>query len=72
MHLIASSRLGAAPLTTTMEHCRCRNHHDAPSSWLRRPGTLILVPVIGVVADFTGLWLYERRLRSRPAGEQRG
>jgi hypothetical protein len=33
---------------------------------------LILVPVIGVVADFTGLWLYERRLRSRPAGEQRG
>jgi hypothetical protein len=24
MHLIASSRLGAALLTTTMEHCRCR------------------------------------------------
>jgi hypothetical protein len=33
---------------------------------------LILVPVIGVVAGFTGLRLYERRLRRRAAGEQRG
>jgi hypothetical protein len=32
-------RPGRGPLTTTMEHCRCQNHHDAPSSWLRRPGT---------------------------------
>jgi hypothetical protein len=22
-----------------MEHCRCQNHHDAPSSWLGRAGT---------------------------------
>ena len=22
-------------LTTTMEHCRCSDHHDVPSSWLR-------------------------------------
>jgi hypothetical protein len=39
MHLIAFRRLEAGPLTTTMEHCRCQNHHDAPSSWLRRPST---------------------------------
>jgi hypothetical protein len=25
----------AGALTTTMEHCRCSDHHDVPSSWLR-------------------------------------
>jgi hypothetical protein len=39
MHLIASRRLQAGPLTTTMLHRRGQNHHDAPSSWLRRRGT---------------------------------
>src|SRR5579859_5040329 len=39
MYLIAFRRLEPAPLTTTMEHCRCQNHHDAPLSWFGRPST---------------------------------
>jgi hypothetical protein len=39
MHLIASWRLQAGPLTTTMEHRSGSDHGDAPSSWLGWPGT---------------------------------
>ena len=38
MHLIASGRLEAGPLTTTMEHRGGSDHGDVPLSWLRRPG----------------------------------
>jgi hypothetical protein len=36
IHLIASWRLRAGPLTTTMEHRGGSDHGNAPSSWLRR------------------------------------
>jgi hypothetical protein len=39
MHLIASWRLQAGPLTTTMEHRGGSDHGNAPSSWLGWPGT---------------------------------
>jgi hypothetical protein len=39
MYLIAFRRLEPAPLTTTMGHCRCQNHHDAPLSWFGRLST---------------------------------
>jgi hypothetical protein len=37
-----------------------------------RPETLVLVPVIGVVAGFTGLRIYEHLLRRRESKKAAG
>ena len=40
---------GTGILTTTMEHCRCSDHHDAPSPWLRTG--LVMAEAAGATAQ---------------------